>query len=147
MSIFKHIYVTDNNRMKSTHNLTMNYEVYSFKIMPVKRYSEIHTSLCQIKSFAIFVKCRPELCLYCSTEKFFWSPIGTEMIMVRKWNNWKSIKIAKTIYTPFKTSGNFQKKNSKENNRNQLNNWKKSSLPDKILLQRMSCSDIIIKIK
>ena len=148
MSISKYIYVTDINRMKSTHNLTMNYEVYPFKI-----YSEIHTSLCQIKSFAIFVKCRPELCLYCSTDKFFWSPIGTEMIMVRKWNNWKSIKIAKTIYTPFKASifdlfrscpVTFEKKN---NSRNQLNNWKKSSLSDKILLQRMSCSDIIIKIK
>ena len=153
MSISKYIYVTDLNRMKSTHNLTMNYEVYPFKIMPVKRYSEIHTSLCQIKSFAIFVKCRPELCLYCSTDKFFWSPVGTEMITVRKWNNWKSIKLAETIYSPFKTTifdlfrsfpATFGILFSEENSWNQLNKWKKI-LPEKWNVWRQNTEQKLVK--
>lgn len=28
----------------------MNYETFQFKIMPVKRYSEIHASLCHFKT-------------------------------------------------------------------------------------------------
>jgi hypothetical protein len=59
------------------------------------------------------------------------------MVLVRQWNNWKSIKITETIYIPFQNlnfwliqivSCNFQKKNSEENSWNQLNNWKKSFL-------------------
>ena len=60
------------------------------------------------------------------------------MVLVRQWNNWKSIKITETIYIPFQNlnfwpiqivSCNFrEKKNSEENSWNQLNNWKKSFL-------------------
>ena len=60
------------------------------------------------------------------------------MILARKRNNWKSMKIAKTIFTPFPNlhfwhfqtvSCNFCIFFSEGNSWNQLNNWKKI-IPD-----------------